>query len=281
MPYDIIDTHVHYWQPDRPDRPWDKLGVDLGPPLSVDQLLLDAERAGVTKIVQVTPTIMGYDNRYGIEAAQQHADRIVGVFGRFDPTGADMPARLAQLCTQPTILGIRLTLMKPPWDAWLADGALELFWDEAARLGIPVAVYAPHQARLIGEAARRHPRTRILVDHMTLRHNDPEPFARWPDVLALAGAPNVFIKVSYFPEVAREPYPFVTMKRYFQEIHDRFGADRLIWGSNYPPSLRACTYKQSLDFAREALAFLSDAERAKIFGQTFLRAVGVDAYRRE
>jgi predicted TIM-barrel fold metal-dependent hydrolase len=107
-----------------------------------------------------------------------------------------------------------------------------------------------------------------------LSHADREPFAAWSDVLALAELPNVYVKVSYFPEVAHEPYPFTAVWRYFEHLYDRFGPDRLIWGSNYPPSRSACSYRESVDFVREALPFLSDADKAKIFATTFLRAVG-------
>ena len=274
MPYEIIDTHVHYWEPDRPDRPWDKGGVNIGPPLAVEQLIADADAAGVGKIVQVTPTIMGYDNRYGIECARRFPDRIVGVFVRFDPIGDDMPERLRRLIDDPAVIGVRLTLIKPPWDQWLAQRELEPFWEESARAGIPVAVYAPHQARLLAQAAHRHPQLHMLVDHMTLSHHDAEPFTNWSDVLELADEPNVWMKVSYLPEVAREPYPFTGMQRYFRELYDAFGSKRLMWGSNYPPSRAAASYKESVDFVR-SLPFLSENDKARIFAKNFLEVAGL------
>lgn len=271
---EIIDSHIHFWEPDRPDRPWDKGGVNIGEPLLAEQLLADAKAAGVTKVVQVTPTIMGYDNRYGAEAAQKYPDRIVGVFGRFDPTGADMPARLAQLKATPKMLGVRLTFLRPPFTDWFDDGTLDRFVAEAANQQVPLAFYAPNRPTQVAAAARRNPTARILIDHMTLRHQDAEPFSFWPDVMALAQVPNLWIKVSYFPEVAHTPYPFPDVRPYFKEMIERFGADRLIWGSNYPPSAEACSYKRNLDFALQVCAHLSEADRAKIFGGSFLKAVG-------
>jgi predicted TIM-barrel fold metal-dependent hydrolase len=271
---DIVDSHIHYWEPDRPERPWDKEGVDIGEPLVAERLLADAEEAGVAKVVQVTPTLMGYDNRYGIEAAQKYPDRILGVFGRFDPTGADMPARLDALRRTPAILGVRLTFLKPPFTDWFTDGTLGRFAAEAGGQGVPLAFYAPRRPREAAAVARQNPKARILVDHMTLRHQDCEPFSFWDDVLALAEIPNIWIKVSYFPEVAHTPYPFADVQGRFRQIVERFGADRLIWGSNYPPSAAACTYKQNVDFSLAACDFLSEADKAKLFGGTFLRAIG-------
>ena len=59
----IVDTHVHYWEPESPERPYDPHGMRLGDPVSVEDLLATVGAAGVDKILQVTPSIMGWDNR--------------------------------------------------------------------------------------------------------------------------------------------------------------------------------------------------------------------------
>jgi len=272
--YEIIDSHVHYWEPDRPDRPWHTGGVNLGPPLSVEQLLDDAQDAGVAKILQVTPSIMGWDNRYGVEGAQRYPERIVGVIGRFDPTASRMPERLAELKAQPALFGVRITLIKD-WVNWLRDGMLEPFLAEAGKLDVRVQLYGPFQSVAMLGAAQRHPQTVFLLDHMGLNHHDPEPFKDWKNLLALAAMPNVYVKVSYFPEASKQPFPFNNVHAYFKTLFESIGPDRLIWGSNYPPSASACTYKENVDFVRSELPFLGESDKAKIFGKTLLHAVGL------
>lgn len=274
MSYEVIDSHVHYWEPDRSDRPWHRGGVNLGPPLSVEQLLDDAHNAGVAKILQVTPSIMGWDNRYGVEGAQRYPERIVGVIGRFDPTASRMPERLAELKAQPALLGVRITLIKD-WVNWLRDGMLEPFLAEAGKLGVRVQLYGPYQSIEMLGAAQRNPQTVFLIDHMGLNHIDPEPFKDWKNLLALAAMPNVYIKVSYFPEASKQPFPFNNVHAYFKTLFESIGPDRLIWGSNYPPSASACTYKENVDFVRSELSFLGESDKEKIFGKTLLHAVGL------
>jgi predicted TIM-barrel fold metal-dependent hydrolase len=265
----IVDTHIHYWQPSLPDRPWDPSGVDIGPPLSVEQLIADARAAGVDRVVQVTPTVMGTDNRYAFEGAASHPAEVVGVFGRFDPTGGDMSDRLARYASEANVLGVRITAVRPNERNWLSEGVLDPFLRGAGRHGLMVAIYAPGQAAALRAAAERHPETTILVDHMTLRHSDPQPFTAWDGVLALAAVPNLWMKVSYFPEVSRERPPFADVLPRVQDIYDAFGPDRLIWGSNYPPSQRAATYAESVRFFRD-LPFIPESDKAKIMGETFL-----------
>ena len=147
---EIIDSHVHYWQPSLPDRPWDPKATQIGTPESVEEVLAAAKPAGVTKIVQVTPSIMGYDNRYAFEGADQHPHDVLGVFIRFDPLGADMAERLAKERSKPKFLGVRLTLLSPPYNAWLQDGVLEPFLAEAGKQKVPVAIYASYLEKQVG-----------------------------------------------------------------------------------------------------------------------------------
>ena len=73
------------------------------------------------------------------------------------------------------------------------------------------------------------------------------------------------------PEATNERFPFPKAKQRLRQLYDRFGADRLIWGSNYPHTRRVCTYKEAVDFVRIACDFLTEEERAKILGKTLIR----------
>lgn len=272
MPTPVIDTHVHYWEPASAERPYDPNGMNLGGHLLVEQLLKDMEAAGVDKIIQVTPSSLGFDNRYALEGAARHPDRI-RVFGRFDPSLPDLPGRLRAYIAQPYMIGVRFTLFGPH-GTWLEDGTLEPFWTEAEKLDIPVAVYAAYQPKALAEVGRRHPGLRLLIDHFTLRHSNRRPvFEHWPDVLAMADVPNIYVKASYLPEGTSESYPFPKAQEYLKQAHDRFGPDRMLWGSNYPPTLRVCSYQESLDFIRVAADFIPPADREKILGGTALKVL--------
>ena len=46
-----------------------------------------------------------------------------------------------------------------------------------------------------------------------------------------------------------------------------FGAERMMFGSDYPVCLLASSYDRVLDSFQEVLQYLSDADREKIFSQ--------------
>lgn len=215
---------------------------------------------------------MGWDNRYSSEIATEN-DSVVAAFARFDITMPDIAGRLRTLMTMPGLNGVRVTPMSPEERAWFSDGILDEFFTAAEQYSPIVAIYAPHAPNEVISLARRHPDVRILVDHMLLFHGDSEPFRQWHEILGMASAPNLFMKMSNFPEVARDPFPYDSLHARIREAFETFGPERLMWGSNFPNCQRACTLKQAIDYVG-ALDFLSGDDRRKILGESALAAFG-------
>ncbi len=271
----IIDAHAHYIETNRPDRPY--VDPSLMHPISCDELAAAGAKAGVDLIVQVTASTMGYDNRYSFEGAKCRPDKIAGVFGRFDPLVLDVETKLKDYFAQPNALGIRLTLFHSWAQQWLLQRALDPFLRAAAKVNIPIAIFAPFQNALLLETVKRHPDVRFLVDHLGVRVEPAQTlttaFRQWDSLLDLAKEANVWVKVSYFPEavLGSETYPFRRAQQHFERLVQSVGTSRLIWGSNYPPVARACTYAQALEFVQKECEFLSELDRALILGGNFYR----------
>jgi predicted TIM-barrel fold metal-dependent hydrolase len=266
----IIDAHVHYWEPARPDRPWNGGGDVPGPPVSVEELLVQAAAAGVEQITDITLRLMGEDNGYALESAERYPDRVAAVFGRFDPRGDDFDLRLEALAAHPKFAGVRFTLFRPDEQIWFTDGTLDRFLAASARRGLAVAIFNP-SPRALGRLAERHPECTILADHVAVDHRpsllDPaiDAFTRWDEVLALAKLPNVYLKVSNLPELSRRDFPFDDMWPRVDELYATFGPGRLVWGSNYPPSGERATYAESVRFFTE-LPGIPPADLERIMG---------------
>ena len=65
-----------------------------------------------------------------------------------------------------------------------------------------------------------------------------------------------------------EGFPFPAAQARVREAYDRFGPDRLLWGSNYPLTTRVCTYTEAVDLIRVACGFLTEEDKAKVLGDT-------------
>jgi len=278
----VVDTHLHYWAwpRDADSRAASQsLAQHSSAPveeeLAYGEVAATMRQAGVQHAVQVTRTLSGYDNGYSLEGARALPDTF-RVCGRFDPSGPDVAERLRVFVGDPSIVAIRLFWYSDD-DRWLSDASLDAFLAEAERLAVPVCVYAPRNVVALHDVAARFPDLRLVVDHLGADLFSPvaHRFDRWDDVCALAKFDHVYLKVSALPEATGERYPFPAAQERVREAYERFGADRLMWGSNYPLTARVCTYEQAVDLVRAECEFLTADDRARVLAGTARTVFGL------
>ena len=266
----IVDTHVHVVSGDRkrypvlPDAPaW--------PVTEIDALLQDMDALGIARALLVqTYFTYGTDNRYMIESAQRHAKRL-GSVCVIDQLAQDAPQTLTELVTQHGVCGLRLMPKGQP-PGVLSDPRTFPVWQRAAELGIVVTVAAEleHLAEM-PPVIERFANVPVCFEHMWgLEVGDP-PYSRVASIFELARYPNVNLKLcpnnSY---AAREGES--TPQQLFGLLVERFGIERLLWGSNYPAHPgRFGDLAARLQIMQRDFAFLGDAERRAFFGENALR----------
>ncbi|MEC9378925.1 MAG: amidohydrolase family protein, partial [Candidatus Latescibacterota bacterium] len=88
---------------------------------------------------------------------------------------------------------------------------------------------------------------------------------------------NVFVKVSAYYSVADTAWDFRCPKAlaYLYALRDLLGADRLMFGSDWPPAGRQLTYRQIVEIVRTEATNMSDHERSAILGETAVKVYGV------
>lgn len=265
----IIDSQVHIWAPETPEKPYAK--ENASPPhraiaLGHDELLREMDGAGVSRCILVPPTWEADRNDTSIEAARQHPDRfrVMGKLALTNPKGRELMATWMQ---QPYMLGIRQVFNRGQSAEWLNDGTADWFWAEAERYDIPVMTLAQGQVPKLGEIAERHPGLRLIVDHMglnsVLRGKPLGPSV--DDVVKLARHKNVAVKVSALPCYVDEPYPFPTLHPLVRRVVDAFGPQRCFWGTDL--SHLPCPYKQVVTLFTEEMKALSANELEWIMGR--------------
>jgi predicted TIM-barrel fold metal-dependent hydrolase len=124
----------------------------------------------------------------------------------------------------------------------------------------------PWQAQAVADFAADVPELTIVVNHCcTPLDRDEAGIRRWRDGLAAMGrAPNVHIKLSNFARYAAEPTP-PAAREVLMPCIDAFGAERCLWGSDYPVARRDISYAGALDLFRHAVAMLPrQAQRAML-----------------
>jgi predicted TIM-barrel fold metal-dependent hydrolase len=264
----IVDAQIHVWSRNRPTRRWPHgRGQHAhGPALGAEDVLAVMDAAGVARAVLVPPSWIGDDNTDALDAARRYPDRFT-VMGRFDPAGPEARAEVGRWLEQPGMRGMRFTFHLAPWRAWLTDGTLDWFWSAAEAAEIPLMILVPGQVPAAGAIAERHPRLRLIVDHLARPggQKDDAAFADLDHLLALARHPNVAVKVTSLPSYSTEAYPFPGLHRHIRRVYEAFGARRMLWGTDY--SRLPVPYEDAMRLFTEALDFLSADDREWIMGR--------------
>lgn len=266
----IVDTHVHVVSGDRERYPV-KPGAPDWPVTEIEGLVRDMDAAGIERALLVqTFFTYGYDNRYMIDAAARHPDRFQTVCV-INQTAPDAPDVLTDLVLRHGVRGVRLMPKGHPTGV-LGDPTTFPLWRRAAELGIVVTIAAEleHLASL-PRLLERFPEVPVCLEHMWgIQVGDP-PYSLIRPIFDFVRFPNVSLKLcpnnSY---AAREGTS--TPRQLFGLLRERFGAARLMWGSNYPAhSGRFGSLAARLRIMQEDFAFLTAEEQSGIFGENALR----------
>ena len=268
----IVDSQVHLWQAETPDRPWVPGRVpQLPEPFTIEKLLPLMNEAGVDRVVIVPPSWPGDHNDYALEAAKRYPDRFA-VMGRVplqNPKAADL---LPKWREQPGMLGVRVTFTRDN-AAWLADGTADWFWPAAEKADLPVMFLAPGNMPVFARIAERHPRLTLIIDHMAFSVDLAKAnklAEAIEQTIALAKYPNVSVKLSSAPTYSLETYPFRDMTPHLRRCFDAFGPQRCYWGTDMTHSLAKATYRQRISHFTEELPFLSEQDKDWVMGRAIL-----------
>ncbi|MBM3776602.1 MAG: amidohydrolase, partial [Acidobacteria bacterium] len=201
-----------------------------------------------------------------LAAARAHPERLA-ILGKIP---LDEPAARGQIDTwlaQPGMLGLRYTFLRPHQRSWPTDGTMDWLWPAAERAGVPVALLAADFLPLLGRIAERHPRLKLIVDHLG-RPAGTRDAAAWdslPEMLALARHPNVAIKATGAPSYSSQPYPHRNLHDHLRRIVDAFGPARVFWGTDI--TRMPCPWRQCVTLFTEELPWLQGRELELVMGR--------------
>ena len=268
---DLVESHVHIWTI-RDPRFGRHPESDFTPDIEAapaDLFRAQDEIGGVAWTVLIQPRYYLWDNSYLIQAAEAYPDRLV-VAGRVDPSLADAPDALRDLMQHPQLRGIRLAPNTDPEIRWLDDPAQDALWETAADTNATIGLLI--NWRLLPQAdamAARHPDVTVVIDHLgSPDYRDPDSLA---NLLALSERPNVYVKLSGYPNGTRAAYPYTEAHTLIERVYRAYGPQRLMWGTDWPVCLTGATYRQAFDSAWN-LPFLGNVDREWIFAHTARRA---------
>lgn len=280
----IIDTHSHLWL--RQDTSWNGLPirtlkngrsiflgeeVQMIPPFlingenSAEVFLSNMDYAQVSAAVVVQELIDGCQNDYLLEVSRKYPDRFVtcGMCDCFREDVADQAAVLIENGFKGiAVPGHRLILddCRIMLNSPKMMDMFRLMQEKDVFLSITLAD-GDIQVEEMKDVIRECPDLRIAIGHfgMPTREN-------WLEQIRLALNPNVYVESGGITWLYNsEFYPFDGAVKAIREAADLVGMGKLMWGSDYPRTITAITYRMSYDFVLKSPE-LSDEEKAMFLG---------------
>jgi L-fuconolactonase len=277
----VIDAHQHFWNPSRVAYDW--LGPDLGPINRAIEFadlepLLAATGVQRTVLVQSADNAADTDYMFEIAAAHPEIAAVVGWVPLDDP--AAVAERLPALRATPGFAGIRNLIHTRPDPDWLlkpeVDASLGIL--EAQDVPFDVVSVLPRHLEHVPTLSARHPRLRMVIDHLSkppIKAGNDQP---WRSLIARAAEnPLVFAKISgLYPSVGdMAAWTADDVRPYLHTALELFGADRLMFGGDWPISVLAGGYVRVWEGLSTLFDELSAEDREAILGGTAARFYGI------
>jgi L-fuconolactonase len=268
-----IDSHQHFWNLAEVEYPW--LEPAYGPiydTFTPEMLAPQLLAAGIDKTVLVQ-SANSYEDTASMLVQSDEYDWIGAVIGWVDllrPVEAEK--RLDMYAKHPKWRGIRHLIHTEPDPDWVVQGtvidSLKLLAERDMIFEV-VAVF-PNHLKHVPKLAEKVPNLRMVIDHLAKPPIKDREMGVWAEQFkAAAQSPNVYAKVSGLNTAADwNTWTGADLKPYIDYAIECFGANRLMFGSDWPVAILAGDYAKVWDQTNVALVGHAKDDIDAILGGT-------------
>ena len=266
-----IDAHHHLWNPARGDYDWMPADNEtLARPYDPSDYLAVAEAAGIECSVLVQAAATTHETEYMLGLAD--ATPLIGaVVGWIDFENEAQVETLTRFAGHPKFKGVRPMIQDIPDDDWMLREDVQWGFEAVAGLGLTFdALGFPRHLENFHTILTRHPDLDVVIDHcMKPQIRDPSGFDLWAaGMTRLARDTAAYVKFSALVTEADPGWTVDDLRPYADHIFTEFGAERVMWGSDWPVVRLRCEYAEWHDAALSLTKGMSDDDLAQIYGDT-------------
>lgn len=273
-----IDAHQHFWQPERGDYDWlPKDNATLNRTYAPEDLASTLARHGIdgTVVVQAAATVDETDHLLSLADTTPFIKAVVGWVNFEDQAHIEHLKRLAR---HPKFVGVRPMIQDIPDLDWMLRADVQWAYQAIIDLDLTFdALGFPEHLPNFLTLLKRYPEMRVVCDHcMKPRicdHTDGrDAYSGWADGLSrLAEETSAFCKLSGLVTEAGDACDIQDLRPFSDQVLSAFGADRIMWGSDWPVCRLRTEYQSWHQTAQELTSHLSPSERNAVFGGTAAR----------
>lgn len=236
-----VDAHVHVWPLPLPAT------IDVDPTIAaageVDALVANLVLNEVAAAVIVQSSVSRLDHEYLLAAVETDHLPLVGM-AQAEPSDRRSFDLIGELTASGAVVGFRLPLIRAG-DGWIRNEA-KRYWELAAsRRSVIAVLLAPDQLDGVSRLAAMYSAVPLVIDHLARFDLASNRDHAIDQLCRLASLENVYVKLSALGFLARDEWPYRDLWPILVSVIEAFGADRVMWGSDYPFVLAHGRYEDS------------------------------------
>jgi len=270
-----IDAHQHYWSLQRGDYAWltpadGVLYRDFTPA----QLSGELAACSIAATVLVQAAATEAETRFLFDLARQNTS-IAGVIGWVDFERHDVADRIALLVQEGggKLKGLRPMVQDIDDPDWLDRCSLDAAFDALLAHDLAFdALVTPLHLPVLTRRLQRHPALRAVLDHAGKPDIAGGCVERWSaQIEQLARATSAHCKLSGLLTQAALNSDSAALDAVVERTFACFGAERIMWGSDWPVLTLCASYRQWLDMAIELVQRHAPGYEQAVFSANAMR----------
>jgi L-fuconolactonase len=265
-----IDSHQHFWKYSVEEYGWinDQMSV-LKRDFLPQDLFQELSSNGIDGSIAVQARQTVEETEWLIKLAEEY-EFIRGVVGWMDIQSETFKHQLEKYSRRNKLVGIRHVVQDEPDDRFMLRSefieGIRLL--ENYNLVYDILIFE-NQLPAAVELVARFPNQRFVLDHIGKPKISYTLLNPWKSLITeLAQYPGVYCKVSgMVTEADWYHWKNEDFLPYLDTVFDAFGADRIMFGSDWPVCTVAASYHKVFEMVQDYIKQFSSDDQSKILGE--------------
>ena len=297
----LIDAHTHVWEhftgqrlgeasiealPHGKAKQGDKIFQLLTPEypegdsVKIEVLSGYMDYNNIDKAVIIQNPCYGDQREYVSEIVRKQPEKFVGI-GMLDPREKNRIEKEIDTLVKDTILKVLKWRFRILHSLWM-NPEYSCIWEKVIEndcfvvidLGWGEGLYAyDHNIDRLKNVLKKYPNIKMVLPHLGVSRlwdlEQKYPFPKLQETFSLLdiNKDNLWFDLSGIAEFEPDgEYPYYRAQEIIKTIKEKWGMDRIMWGTDFPTHLKHSTYKQFLDFIIKHCEFLSENDLEMVLG---------------
>ena len=263
----ILDTHHHLWDLRLRDYEWMN---NVNPILKRNYLIEDLNKITSKNNISNSICIQAHhslgETEWLLNIAEK-SDIILGVVGWVDLSSNRLEETLDKLQKNKKFIGVRHIWHDELNEDWIIENKIINGIRSLAQRGLKFDfLVRPNHLRYISDLYEKISDLNGVIDHIAKPNIKDNLKDEWAEEISkLSKIPSLYCKISGIVTEMSANQDYSHVKPFTSEIISSFGLEKIMFGSDWPVCLSACSYKEVIKLANDITDEFSLAEKQKIF----------------